>query len=135
VHGPKRYLAFLAYLFGIFGWLYVLLFHRKDEFAVYHAKQSIALTVLAIGAPVVWAIVAWVLSWIPLIGPISAAALFALVILVYIYIAIAWIIGMVNALRAKATPLPIIGGRAARLPIGVSYPGSRMAEETGTNPA
>jgi len=37
----KRHAAFLVYLLSIVGWLYVLLFHREDEFAVYPAKQSV----------------------------------------------------------------------------------------------
>jgi uncharacterized membrane protein len=118
VSKPKRYLAFLAYLLPIFGWLYVLLFHRKDEFAAYHAKQSLGLTVIAIGAPAIWAVVAWIVSWIPLIGPIIAVALFSLVIATYMLLIVAWVTGIVYALQAKAKPIPVVGGWAERIPIG-----------------
>lgn len=115
---PGRNAAFLAYLLPIFGWLYVLLFRKKDEFAVYHAKQSMTLTMTAVGAPAAWAVVAWILSWLPLAGPIISVALFALVILAYIPLAVTWVIGMVYALQAKMKPVPVLGGWAERIPIG-----------------
>lgn len=114
---PGRNVAFLAYLLPIVGWLYVLLFRKKDEFAVYHAKQSMMLTVTAVGAPAAWAIVAWIVSWLPLAGPIIAAALFALVMLAYTFLAATWIIGMVYALQAKMKPVPVVGGWAERIPV------------------
>ena len=113
----KRHLAFLSYLLSIVGWLYVLLFHRKDKFAVFHAKQSMLLTLLAVGVPLVWAIVGWIISWIPVWGFIIAVALFTLVIAVYIILVVDWIIGMVYALQAKTKPHPVVGGWAVRIPI------------------
>jgi uncharacterized membrane protein len=118
VSKPGRNVAFLAYLLPIVGWLYVLLFRRKDEFAVYHAKQSMMLTITAVGTPVAWALFAWIVSWLPLAGPIIAAALFALVILIYIFLAATWVIGMVYALQAKMEPVPVLGGWAERIPVG-----------------
>jgi uncharacterized membrane protein len=112
---PKITLAFLAYLLSIPGWLYVLLFRREDEFAMYHAKQSLGLTIAAIGAPVAWALVAWIISWVPLVGPVVAAATFALVILAYIVLFAVWIVGMVYALRGRARPVPVFGRWAERL--------------------
>lgn len=112
---PKRHAAFLAYLLPVVGWLYVLLFHRKDEFVMYHAKQSVALAMTAVGALAVWAVVAWLVSWLPLVGSIIAAVLFALVILIYIFLPVTWVIGMVYALQAKVKPLPILGRWAERV--------------------
>ena len=114
---PGRNAAFLAYLLPIVGWLYVLLFRRKDEFAVYHAKQSMVLTMTAVGAPAAWAVVAWIVSWLPLAGPIISVALFALVILAYVFLAVTWVIGMVYALQAKIKPVPVVGGWAERISI------------------
>ena len=111
----NKNLAFLAYLFSVLGWFYVLLIHRKDKFAVYHAKQSMMLTILAVAAPAVWAIAAWVLAWIPLAGPFVAAALFSLVIGIYVFLGAAWILGMLYALQAKTKPLPIVGAWTERL--------------------
>ena len=115
---PNIYLAFLAYLLSVLGWLYVFIFHRKDEFALYHAKQSLALTLAVIGAPVLWIVVGWIVSWIPYIGFILAVSLFALLMALYFALVFAWIVGMVNALQAKRAPIPVVGRWAERIPIG-----------------
>jgi uncharacterized membrane protein len=108
--------AFLAYLLSIPGWLYVLLFQREDELATYHAKQSLGLTLAAAGSVVLWLLGTWVLTWVPLVGPLLAAAAFSQVILVYMFLFVVWIIGMVYALQSKMQPLPLVGGWAERLP-------------------
>ena len=113
----NRTLAFLAYLLSVLGWLYVLLFQREDELAVYHAKQSLALTLVAIGSFVVWLLGSYLLSWVPLVGPLLAAATFSQVILVYLFLVVAWIMGMVYALQARMQPLPLVGNWAERIPI------------------
>ncbi len=114
---PNKILAFLAYLLTVPGWLYVLLFRRDDKFAVFHAKQSAVLTLVAIGAPLAWMVVGWILAWIPLIGYILAIALFSLVIAAYAVLIVDWIIGMAFALQLKRAPLPVVGGWAKTLPI------------------
>ena len=112
---PKRYLAVIAYLVPVLGWLYILLFQKEEKFAVYHAKQSLVLTITAVLAPVTWAVVAWILALVPLVGPVTAVSVFALVILVYIALAVIWVIGMIYALRAKMKPLPVFGGWAEKM--------------------
>lgn len=114
---PGKHLAVLAYLLGPLGWLFVFLFQRKNEFVVYHAKQSLLLNMLAVCTPAVWAIVAWFISWIPFLGPVVAVTLFTLVIAVYILLIVAWVTGIVYALRAEAKPVVFVGGWAERLPI------------------
>lgn len=113
----SRTLAFLAYLLSILGWLYVLLFQRKDRLALYHAKQSLVLTLVVVGSVVVWFLASWVLSWVPLAGPLLAAALFSQVILVGIFVIGLWILGMVSALQTRTRPLPIVGKWAERISI------------------
>lgn len=113
----ERTLAFLAYLLSVLGWLYVLLFGREDKLAVYHAKQSLGLTLVSVGVVIVWAVGAWIISWIPLVGPLIAAASFALVILAYVFLGAAWIIGMVYALQAKTKALPLVGKWVERIPV------------------
>jgi uncharacterized membrane protein len=125
VSKPQRTLAFLAYLLSILGWLYVLLFQRKNELAVYHARQSLGLTLVAIGAFVAWALGAWILSWIPLVGPLVAAAAFSLVLLTYLFLGVAWIMGMVYALQAEAKPLPLVGRWVERIPIDEGFRSGR----------
>ena len=111
----NRTLAFLAYLLPVIGPLLVLLADRKNTFALYHAFQSLGLTLIAIVAPIVWAVCAWLLMWIPLAGGLLAAALFALVVAAYITLFIAWLAGMSNALRNELAPAPVFGGWGERL--------------------
>jgi uncharacterized membrane protein len=99
------------------GWLYVLLFQRKDELAAYHAKQSLVLTLVAIGSFVIWLLGGWIVSWVPLVGILIAAAAFSQVILVYLFLGVTWIMGMVYALQAKRQPLPLVGKWAERIPL------------------
>jgi uncharacterized membrane protein len=108
--------AVFAYLVPIVGWLYVVLFQRKNAFAVYHLRQSVGLFLFLIGVLVGWAVIAWVLALIPLLVVVSMA-LFTIVIAAYVFGIIAWIMGMMNALRNESTPLPLFGQWADRLPI------------------
>ena len=107
--------ACLAYLLNIVGALYVLLFRRKDAFAVYHAKQSLGITLVAIVVFIAWVVIGWLLSWIPYIGLIFAMALFSLVIVAYIVLIRDYIIGLVYVFHAKMQPVPIVGRIIIRL--------------------
>jgi uncharacterized membrane protein len=113
---PSRLPAVLAYLIPVIGWLYVLFFERKNPSALYHLRQAIGLWVFLAAVLVGWAVVAWVLAWIPYAAVLSIA-LFAIVIAAYLYGLVAWIAGMINALSGKLAPLPLFGEWASRLPI------------------
>ncbi len=113
---PSRLPAVLAYLLPIIGWLYVLFFQRQNKFAVYHLRQSIGLFLFLIAVLVGWAVVAWILAWVPFLDIVSVS-LFAIVIAAYLYGVVAWILGMSNALRDQLAPLPLFGEFANRLPI------------------
>jgi uncharacterized membrane protein len=115
VSKPNRTLAFLAYLLSILGSLYVLFFQRDDRLAAYHAKQSLVLMLTALGAVAAWFVGSWVLCWIPLAGPLLAAALFSQVILLAGFLAAIWVLGMVRALRGTMLPLPFVGKWAERI--------------------
>jgi uncharacterized membrane protein len=108
--------AFLAYALLIFGWLIVMLVARNDRFAVYHAKQSLVLSLAVILAPLVWLVLGWLVAWIPSVGVVVSAAMFSLVIGLYIVAAIAWVYGMIHAARAQLRPLPFFGDWTDRLP-------------------
>ena len=113
---PSRLPAVLTYLIPVIGWLYVIFFHRKNSLAVYHLKQSIGLVLFLIVTTTGWAAVGWVMAWIPYLAVLSIA-LFAIVIVAYIYGGVAWILGLSNALRDRPVPLPLFGEWANRLPI------------------
>jgi uncharacterized membrane protein len=111
----SRLSAAFAYV-PVIGWLYVLLLQRGDPLAVFHLKQSIGIFAFLIAILLAWIVVAYVLAWLPFMVILSAA-LFTIVMVAYIYGAVAWIMGLVNALRSRSTPLPVFGHWANRLPI------------------
>ncbi len=111
----SRLPAALAYI-PVVGWLYVLLFQRKNTPAMYHLRQSIGLFLFLIATMAGWAVIAWLLAWIPYMAILSVA-LFTIVIAAYLYGVVAWILGLVNALRNRLAPLPLFGQWASRLPI------------------
>ena len=116
---PSRISAFLAYLLLVIGWVYVLVARRDDAFARFHMRQSIMLVLAAVLAFVAWAVFSWVIAWIDFVGPVVAAASFALVMSTMFYLFILWIIGMVSALQARERklPIPVLGRWLNRLPI------------------
>jgi uncharacterized membrane protein len=113
---PSRLPAVLAYLIPVVGWLYVFFFQRKNPLAVYHLRQSIGLFLFLAGALAGWAVVGWILAWIPYMTVLSMA-LFTLVIAAYLFGMLAWILGLINALNNRLNPLPGFGRWANRLPI------------------
>ncbi len=110
---PSRMPAVLAYV-PVLGWLFVFFAHRRNPLAVYHLKQSIGLVLFLITTSVGWAVVGWVLAWIPYLFIVSIA-LFALVIAAFIFGLVAWLLGVRNALSAQLTPLPLFGEWANHL--------------------
>ena len=135
----SRYLAFISYLLSLPGALFVLLARRDDLFAVYHARQSLRLALIGIAAPIVWAVLAWVLAWIPIVGGMLGVVLFALVIATYVGIAISWIAGMIYSLKGQVRPMPLFGIRLARqrTPQATSTPETtaELIERTTTSDA
>lgn len=71
---------------------------KNDPFVKYHIKQGLIvfITWLAIG------IISPVLIFIPILGWIAMR-------LLYLFVVILMIIGIINAVGGKQTPLPIIG--------------------------
>lgn len=123
-------LAFLAYLLSIPGALYVLAAHRRDAFAVFHARQSVALGLAALALPLIWAAIAWGLAWIPLLGPILGLILFALVLALYAGLGACWIAGMLFALRGRTRTVPVVGPLATRASVATE---SAVSQETAVD--
>jgi uncharacterized membrane protein len=115
VKSSQRIAAVLVYLIPVLGWLYVLLFMRRQPYVLFHACQAMALTLIAVLAPAAWAVAGWALAWIPFFGPITAAGSFALVIGAYVALVAAWIGGLSNALSDQAKAAPLYGGWGIRL--------------------
>lgn len=108
----SRSLALVAYLLSLPGALAVLLLRRGDRLAVYHARQSLMITAAAVAAPLLWAAGAWLLAWVPMLGPMVAVVLFNLVLATYAWLAAAWVAGIVYALRGQCKGLPVLSRRA-----------------------
>ncbi|GAC1642005.1 MAG: hypothetical protein NVS4B8_10810 [Herpetosiphon sp.] len=105
----SRYLACMAYLLSVPGALYVLIARRDDAFAVFHARQSLAIAAAMVAAPLIWAIIAWGCAWIPIAGPVIGLSLFALVIGAYLGLALSWVAGMRFSLYGEARLVPLVG--------------------------
>ena len=112
----SRLPAVLAYLLPVLGWLYVYFFQRKNPLALYHLRQAIGLVVFLIVTFMSWAVLAWLLAWIPYLDVLSIA-LFALVVGAYLFGIVAWLLGIYNAFCDRQSPLPLFGRWASRLPI------------------
>ena len=112
----SRLAAVLAYLLPVLGWLYVFFFQRKNSLALYHLRQAIGLVVFLVVTLVAWAVVGWLLAWIPYLDILSIA-LFALVVSAYLFGIVAWLFGIYYALADRESPLPLFGRFASRLPI------------------
>ena len=135
----SRYLAFLSYLLSLLGALFVLLARRDDSFAIFHARQSLALAIIALITPLIWGVLAWGLAWIPLVGPMLGVILFALVIAAYVGLFFSWIAGMIYSLKGIVRPIPLIGARATRRraaqPSPTSETTAELIERTSTSDA
>ena len=115
MNNQSPFSAVIAY-FPVIGWLYVYLLQRKNPFAVFHLRQSVGLALFLLGTLIGWAIVAYLVALIPYMAAFSVA-LFTIVIAAYLFGAVTWVMGILNALKSKSTPLPLFGQWANRLPI------------------
>ena len=95
--GDKNLIAILSY-FGIL-FLIPLLVAKDSPFAKFHVKQGLVLFIAEIATTLI--------AWIPILGWIAGPIL-------YIIWFVLAIIGIVNVLGGKQTPLPVIGKFASK---------------------
>lgn len=100
-------MALIAYLIPLLGSLFIL-FTSRDPFARYHARQALILPLVAVGAVLLWAVLSWILTWIPY-GGVAAVLLFGLVIGVYLGLILSWMSGIINVLKAESSPILFFG--------------------------
>lgn len=119
LHGPAgdegRMFAVLAYVLPIAGAIIGLLVDGANPLTRAHARQSLAAILTLALAFFVWAIGGYVLSLIPIAGPIVAIALFSLVIAMAIFLAANWLISLVMALRGEERTIPFANRLVLRL--------------------
>lgn len=89
-------IAWLAYL-GIL-WLVPLLAMKDNAFCKFHVKQGIMLSILGVAV--------WIVGWIPFFG-------WFIDFVVYVYIIVMAIMGIINTLNGKYWKMPLLGGLAA----------------------
>ena len=110
-----RRFAALAYLLPVVGGLLGLALDGGNRLTRVHARQSIATVIALLIAFFVWAAVGYVLSLIPIAGPIVAIALFSLVIAMAVFLVANWIFSFVMALRGEERTIPFANRVALRL--------------------
>lgn len=115
MNSTTKIFALFAYLLSFISALLVLFLRRKDEFARYHARQSLGITGIALALFVAWGGIGWVMAWIPAVGFILTISLFSLVIAGYLMLIISSISGMVYAVQGKMQPPLFIGEIALKL--------------------
>jgi len=114
---PKlHFSAFIAYLIPVVGWIYAIFTQRENPYVMFHTKQSIGLVGFLLAVFAAWVVVGYVFAFIPYTFIVSVF-LFTLVITAYIFGIFAWIMGMINALRGQAKPLPLFGKFANNIPL------------------
>lgn len=111
----NRVVNFLIYFVPVIGWLLGLTLLRRNLSALYHSCQALALTLGLLLIPLVWAVSAWLLAWIPVAGPTFSIATFSLVVAAIPALVIAWVLGMVNALRGEVRQVPVFGAWGERI--------------------
>jgi len=91
----NKVIAAIGYLGILF--LVPLLAKKDSPFAQYHAKQGMVLFIAMIVAQL-----GWIIYWVPILGWLVA-------MIVYIFLFVCLIMGLVNALGGKMSPLPLFG--------------------------
>ena len=115
--GESRLRPAIAWLLPILGWAWLWLQHRDDARARQALRESLALWLAVLGALCLWALAAWLLTWLPFVGPLMAMASFSLVLVAWLVCALLWLSGLLRALRGDARPLPLLGRLTRRLPL------------------
>lgn len=118
---PSRTLAILAYLLPVVGGIIGLAVDGGNPLTRAHARQSIG-AALALGLSfVAWAVIGYVISLVPIAGPIVAIALFSFVIAMAVFLAVNWIVSLLLALRGEERTILFANRIAIRL-FGVAQP-------------
>ena len=107
--------AALAYVLPVVGGIIGLIADGGNPLTRVHARQSIATVIALILTFFAWAAVGYVLSLIPIAGPIVAIALFSLVIAMAAFLAVNWVFSFVMALRGEERTIPFANRVALRL--------------------
>ena len=115
IDASSRISAAITYI-PVVGWLYGFLLQRGNAYVRFHARQSVGLFLFLLGVLAGWAVLAWLLGWVPF-GAIFSTALFAIVLVAWVAGLISWVNGILNAAQGRVVLLPVFGKRANSLPL------------------
>ena len=93
----KIIFAWLATFFTIIGFLIAILIKRDDKYIMFYAKQGL---ILFIGQIIIW-LLSGIFSW--------------LTILLWIFLAILWVMAWINALSGEEKNTFIVGSLAEKI--------------------
>ncbi|MEW5896395.1 MAG: DUF4870 domain-containing protein [Nanoarchaeota archaeon] len=98
--------AFLGILLTIVGFVLVLLLKKESRYAMYYAKQGLVLFI----AGVITSVASAVLNFVPFLGKLVSA-------LLWLFVVILWIMGLVYSLSGAEKKVPLIGEFAEKIKI------------------
>ncbi len=114
--GESRKFAVLAYLLPVVGGVVGLIADGGNSLTRFHARQSIAAVLALLLAFFGWAAGGYLISLIPIAGPILAIALFSLVVAMAIFMAANWLVSLAAvALRGEERTIPFANRLVTRL--------------------
>ena len=111
----QRISAAVGYI-PVIGWIYAFLVERKNPFVMFHLRQAISLVLTLVAIFIAWVVIAWILFAIPF-GHVIAFAIFTLPMAALLAGVIAWVFGIINALRGLNNEVPLFGSLGRRLPL------------------
>ena len=112
----RRMFAVLAYILPVIGGVIGMIVDGHNSLTRFHARQSIAAVLTLILAFLAWAVGGYLISLIPIAGPILAIALFTLVIAMAIFLAVNWLVCLaIVALRGEERTIPFANRLVMRL--------------------
>jgi len=105
----RKTLSLVSYIFTPIGWLISFFSYKgqaKDSLVSYHLRQSFGLFLTALVCGIVLSILVAIIAMIS----IKLAVVIGLIVdLVYLAFFVLMIIGIINSVNEKETPLPVIG--------------------------
>ncbi|HEY8549333.1 MAG TPA: DUF4870 domain-containing protein [Vicinamibacterales bacterium] len=103
--------AALSYLLGLITGIVFYAIEKDSRFVKFHAMQSILVSLGVIVVWVVYGVLANVLAWIPILGWIALALLWAVIAIGALVL---WIVLMLKAFQGERFKLPWFGDMAER---------------------
>lgn len=104
-----KVLAIISY-FGLIGLIIALFMSKenKNEFALFHLKQAAGVSLVSL----IFILTCFIIIPISFLLPFLLIIIFPLIIIINLGILILCVIGILNAVNEKRSPLPLIGAKS-----------------------